>query len=404
MDQMSDAPEKDGDAPLDLDMDVEIGGDTPSPAADPLPAPTPAPAAAPAFAPTPLPTPVPTPTPPPKPAAPRGIVLRMDESGERKISAENIRRTDLDFAGFEFGSYKIVNEIARGGMGVLFRARQLRAIAADPGLHLPEEFALKVIMTRAGAAAKAADVERFIREIRVLITLHHPHIVRIWDAGKEQGLHYYAMELVRGECLKDLVKERPLPLVMTLAVVRDVGLALDALHQAGLLHRDVKPANILMDKAVAPYRAVLIDFGLIKGKFAGALTAGQGEVAGTPAYMAPEMTDAATANDAGPASDQYSLGAVLYYLLTRRSPFLGSKAEDVIEQVRKDPVKPPRALVPELPPPVEAIILRAMAKRPEERFPSMRALIDALDREIKGARKEIRIENGFARIRRKIFG
>jgi serine/threonine protein kinase len=213
------------------------------------------------------------------------------------------------------------------------------------------------------------------------------------------------MELIRGESLKDLARDRPIPLVMALDVVRKIASALDAMHRAGMLHRDVKPANILMDRAHSPYRPVLIDFGLIKGKFAGKLTAGAGEVAGTPAYTAPEATDASGAfGEVGPPSDLYALGAVLYYLIARRSPFQGSKAEDVIQQVRTQRPKPPRSIVQDLPKPVEAIILRCLEKRPRDRFPSMQALVDALDHQIRGSRRAIHLENFFLRYRRKLFG
>src|SRR5688572_14093565 len=109
-------------------------------------------------------------------------------SATRELTPEAIRKEGADFSGYDFGPYKILAEIARGGMGVLFRAKQTAALADDPKLKLPEEVALKVIMPRTGSAqAAAADTERFIREIRVLITLNHPNIVRIWDAGKEIG-------------------------------------------------------------------------------------------------------------------------------------------------------------------------------------------------------------------------
>ncbi len=332
--------------------------------------------------------------------------IQVAAKGEKRVTPDNVRLAGLDFAGFEFGPYRILGEIARGGMGVLFRAKQANAIPDNPKAKLPSEVALKVIMTRAGAHAAAADTERFIREIRVLITLHHPNIVRIWDAGVENGLQYYTMELIRGESLKELVRsDRPLPLVMSLAVVREIASALGTLHEAGLLHRDVKPANILMDRQMSPYRPVLIDFGLIKGKFAGKLTAGAGEVAGTPAYMAPEATDATGAlGEIGPQSDLYALGAVLYFLITRRSPFQGSRAEDVIQQVRTQPPKAPRAIEKELPRPVEEIVLRCLAKRPEDRFEGTAELIAALDAEIRGARKAIHLENVFLRYRRKLFG
>jgi serine/threonine protein kinase len=319
--------------------------------------------------------------------------------GAKKLTPENVREEGLDVAGIEFGPYTIEAEIARGGMGVLYRARHQAPIAG-----MPAEVALKVIVTRKGNLAAAADTERFIREIRTLITLRHPNIVRIFDAGKENELHFYTMELVRGEPVKDFVRDRPLPLVLSLAIVRETASALAAMHAAGFLHRDVKPANILLDKQCSPFRPVLIDFGLIKGREAGKLTAGAGEVAGTPAYMAPEQTDPSGAfGEVGPRSDLYALGAVLYYCVTRRSPFQGTKADDVIAQVRKDRPALPSSIAPGLSPRVEAIILRCLAKRPEGRFPDMAALIAALDREIAGARRSLHRENLWLRVRKKLF-
>jgi serine/threonine-protein kinase len=320
----------------------------------------------------------------------------------KHLTPENVRDERLDVRGYDFGPYEIEEEIARGGMGVLYRARN-RAAASDPASKIPKEVALKVVLTRRGGLQAAADTERFIREIRTLIPLVHPNIVRIFDAGKENGLHFYTMELVRGESLKDFVRGRPLPLVLSLEIAHEIAGALAALHDAGLVHRDVKPANILLDMEASPFRPVLIDFGLIKGKFAGELTAGAGEVAGTPAYMAPEQTDASGhLGEIGPRSDLYSLGAVLYYSLARRSPFQGSTAEEVIEQVRKEPPKPPSAFAP-VPAAVEGIVLRCLAKRPEARYPHARALAADLEREIRRYRRGFHFRNWYLRLRKRIF-
>ncbi len=319
-----------------------------------------------------------------------------------QLTAELVRREGADVRGYELGPYVIEEEIARGGMGVLYRARN-RAVAADPAAKIPAEVALKVIVTRRGGLQAAADVERFIREIRTLITLFHPNIVRIFDAGKESGLHFYTMELVRGEALKDLVRARPLPLVFSLAIAREIAGALAALHEAGLVHRDVKPANVLLDMQAAPFRPVLIDFGLIKGKFAGRLTAGAGEVAGTPAYMAPEQTDPSGAlGEVGPRADLYALGATLYYAIARRSPFQGSTAEEVIARVRAEMPEPLSALAP-VPASVEAIVMRCLAKRPEARYPDARALAADLDREIRRLRRGFHFRNWVLRLRKKLL-
>ncbi len=326
---------------------------------------------------------------------------------ERRLSPGNIRNEGIDFKGYEFGAYRILDEVARGGMGVIFRAKQAPIqLERVGGLALPEEVALKVIITRSTAPAAAADIERFIREIRTLITVQHQNVVRIFDSGQEGGLYYYTMELVRGESLKELsARHRRLPLLLALEVVRRMASALDALHRAGILHRDVKPANILMDKAASPFRPVLIDFGLIKGKFAGPLTAGKGEVAGTPAYMSPEQTDATgSLGEVGPASDLYSLGAVLYFCLTGKSPFTGSKADEVIQAVKTRKPVPPSRLVPGIPPPVEAICLRCLEKRAQDRYPSMEALARDLDRELARGRRGLGLKNFYLKVRRKLLG
>ncbi len=339
------------------------------------------------------------------------VVERKPAEGERALTAGNVRNALIDFTGHSFGPYDIDGEIARGGMGVIFRAKPSRTDvdALPAGVKLPDLVARKVISTRSAAPAAAADVERFIREIKTLITLQHPNVVRIFDSGKESGLYYYTMELVRGESVKDMAKRvGRLPAVLSLAVVRKVAEALDTIHQAGLLHRDVKPANILMDKAASPFRPVLIDFGLIKGRVQAAARpgpGGKGEVAGTPAYMSPEQTDPTGASgEVGPLSDLYSLGAVLYFLLTGRSPFAGAKAEEVIQQVRTRKPVPPSKIVPALAPELERICMRCLEKKPADRYPTLQAFARVLDRAIRRGRRGLKWQNLYLKVRRKILG
>lgn len=312
------------------------------------------------------------------------------------LDEPTVRAIGAPVEGLVLGRYRIVREIARGGMGVLYLARDPRA---ERDRALADEVALKVVLPRLARGKAQRDMGRFIGEIRALIQVRHPNIVRIYDAGREEGLHYYTMEWIAGTSLRELVHDAKVPLVMALDAAHKVALALADLHGRGLLHRDLKPDNILIDRGQAPFRPVLIDFGLIlqrdeDGGF-------RREVVGTPAFMAPEQTTLDERFGAlGPWTDVYGLGATLYCLVTGRAPFLGTKAQAVLQDVQTRAPRAPGKVREGLPPAVDALILRAMAKRPADRFASMEDLAEALGTLVERLRRSIRAAGTWARVKR----
>lgn len=303
-----------------------------------------------------------------------------------------LTRADLaqprNVRGLRVGTYRLEQPIARGGMGMLFRASLLRDLVDDPRGLLPDEVALKIVLPRR-AQASALDIGRFMKEISSLIRIDHPHVVRIFDANKHQDLHYYTMELVYGKSLKQLA---PLPPLMALSTVRATANALATLHQSGLLHRDVKPANVLLDRSYAPFRAVLIDFGLIcaNGSSPG--------LAGTPAYMSPEQ--AVSGTPLSPATDLYGLGATLYYLLTGRPPFAGKTAESILKKVRGSVPPLPSKVSKQTPASLDGLTMALLAKDPDDRPVDATELLEELDDLIERAQKTIRTCNSQQRLRR----
>jgi len=272
------------------------------------------------------------------------------------------------------GDYEILEEIARGGMGVIFKARQLT---------LKRNVALKMIL--AGRLASDADVERFQREARTAGRLKHSNIVPIHEVGEHEGHHYFAMDLVEGHSLAELVREETLPPKTAAEIVAKVAEAVDYAHQQGALHRDLKPANILIDDSGEPH---ITDFGLAKlrevddGDDRDELTV-SGQVLGTPSYMAPEQ---ASGNSAlvGPASDIYSLGAILYSCVAGRAPFVAESTVDTLMQVIKREPVPPRSLNPKVPKDLETICLKCLAKEPHKRYGTAQLLAEDLHRFLQG--------------------
>ena len=283
-----------------------------------------------------------------------------------------------------FGDYEILAEIARGGMGVVYKARQI---------SLDRIVALKTILS--GQFASPADVERFYVEARAAANLQHPNIVAIHEVGQEDGegdesgQHYFSMDYVDGKSLAALVEKGPLPVERAVGYLKRIAEAIDFAHRLGILHRDLKPSNILIDKFDQPR---VTDFGLAKRMGvrdvpvsggsseptdSGLTTAG--EVLGTPSYMPPEQVDADPAQ-LGPASDVYSLGAILYELLTGRPPFRGRSARDTLLAVLQAPPVPIRRLNRSVPRRLERICLKCLEKDPTRRYPSAGALADDLER------------------------
>jgi WD40 repeat protein/tRNA A-37 threonylcarbamoyl transferase component Bud32 len=268
-----------------------------------------------------------------------------------------------------FGDYEILEEIARGGMGVVYKARQV---------SLDRTVALKMIL--AGQLASETDVERFYTEAKAAANLQHANIVAIHEVGQHNGQHYFSMDYVEGQSLAQLVREKPLPAAKAAEYVKTIAEAINYAHRQGTLHRDLKPSNILIDAFDQPR---VTDFGLAKRiEASGQLTA-TGSLMGTPSYMSPEQAGADGAK-VGPASDVYSLGAVLYELVTGRPPFLGESLVATLNQVLNAEPVSPRLLNPNIPRDLETICLKCLQKEPLRRYPSSAELANELGRFLRG--------------------
>ena len=266
------------------------------------------------------------------------------------------------------GEFRLERELGRGGMGVVYLAEQEK---------LGRRVALKVLPLLAAASPVAA--ERFLREASLVARLEHENIVRVYAMGQEQGCLYYAMELVEGESLRDRIGRGTLPPREAVELARAVASALGCAHRAGIVHRDVKPANILLDRAGVPH---LADFGLAYGQDSSSLTL-SGELLGTPAYMSPEQAEAKQDVDA--RADIYALGAVLYDALTGVPP-CGLHTDLVAQLVAVrllDPVAPSR-LNPRVPRDLDVVVMRCLEKDRGRRYPTAASFAEDLDRFLGG--------------------
>jgi tRNA A-37 threonylcarbamoyl transferase component Bud32 len=318
------------------------------------------------------------------------------------------------------GDFRLLREIGRGGMGVVYEAEQI---------SLCRRVALKVLPL--AATLDARQRQRFENEARAAAHLHHPHIVPVFAVGCERGVHYYAMQLIDGLTLAaviDHLRQAPRPAappadtvagaaslthqsvgsatffrtVATLGV--QAAEALEYAHQMGIVHRDVKPANLLLD---ARGNLWVTDFGLARFQSCPALTS-PGDLVGTLHYMSPEQAAGQPVID--PRSDVYSLGATLYDLLTQRPPFVGRDRRDCLRQILDEEPAAPRRLNKALPPELETVVLKALAKRPEDRYASAQELADDLrrfldDRPVRARRLGLRVQAAkWARRHRRVVG
>ena len=258
--------------------------------------------------------------------------------------------------------YELLEPIGRGGMGVVFKARQ-RALG--------RLVAIKQI--RAGLDADPKELTRFQNEAAAAARLAHPNIVPVFDVGQENGLPYIAMELVEGGSLADRLKSGPLPTGDAAALIETLAGAIHHAHDNGIIHRDLKPANILLTADATPR---ITDFGLVKLEGAAGATQ-SGTLLGTPRYMAPEQTEA---GPTGSAVDIHALGAILYECLTGHPPFQAIAPLELLEQIRsQEPVAPGR-LRPDLPRDVQTICMTCLEKDPQRRYASAAELADDLGR------------------------
>jgi tRNA A-37 threonylcarbamoyl transferase component Bud32 len=268
-----------------------------------------------------------------------------------------------------FGDYELLEEIARGGMGVVWKARQA---------SLNRTVAVKMIL--AGKLAGEAEVQRFHREAEAAANLQHPNIVAIHEVGEHDGQHYYSMDYVQGRDLGALVREGgPLSSERAAVCLKTLAEAVHFAHQRGTLHRDLKPQNVLMDAAGVPR---ITDFGLAKFVERDDNLTKTGAAMGSPSYMPPEQA-AGHLDQLGPHSDVYSLGAILYELLTGRPPFRAETAMATMRQVMESDPVPPRKVNPGVPPDLETICLKCLEKNPALRYPSARALAEEMGRFLK---------------------
>jgi tetratricopeptide (TPR) repeat protein/tRNA A-37 threonylcarbamoyl transferase component Bud32 len=261
--------------------------------------------------------------------------------------------------------YEIVGELGRGGMGVVYKARQLR---------LNRVVALKMVLAGNHASAEAAI--RFMGEAEAVARLHHPNVVQVHAFGDHEGRPYLEMEYVPGGSLADRVDGTPWPAYEAARLVETLAWAIHTVHRLGIVHRDLKPANILLTPDGTPKVA---DFGLAKWLDVESGLTRTDHVLGTPSYMAPEQTGGGSAS-IGPTADVYALGAILYELLTGRPPFRAATALETLEQVKSvEPVAPAR-LRPDLSRDLETVCLKCLQKEPARRYPSAAELAEDLRR------------------------
>ena len=274
---------------------------------------------------------------------------------DTRTKGDSGTRAASSLAGPEkIGRYQILDELGRGAMGRVYRA-------FDP--NIGRQIALKAIPLDSGDPELGA---RFRREAQAAGILSHPNIVTIYDAGEDDGFLYIAMELVEGETIQQIALRGPLPLEQVIAIGEQAGAALDHAHARAIVHRDVKPANIMLQRG----HVKVTDFGIAKINTAGMTTTGQ--VVGTPAYLAPEVVKGSTATA---RSDIFSLGVVLYELLTGAKAFSGDNLTTIIYRVISEQPSPPTLLLPTLPPGVNYVISRALVKNPDGRYATCADLV-----------------------------
>jgi serine/threonine-protein kinase len=264
--------------------------------------------------------------------------------------------------------YEILGVLGRGGMGVVYHARQTK---------LKRLVALKMIL--AGAHAGPQELERFRLEAEAIARLQHPNVVQIYEVGEHEGKPYFSLEFVDGGSLQNRLTGTPLPARESARLVETLARAMQAAHELGVIHRDLKPANVLLTKGGVPK---ITDFGLAKQLGQDSGQSHTGQIMGTPSYMAPEQA-AGNVKTIGAAADIYALGAMLYELLTGRPPFKAASVLDTLEQVRTQEPAPPSQLQPKTPGDLETISLKCLQKEPVKRYDSAASLADDLQRFLK---------------------
>lgn len=288
----------------------------------------------------------------------------------------------------DLGDYEVLEEIARGGMGVVYKAHQRK---------LNRVVALKMILS--GEFAGEAEKQRFRSEAEAVAQLKHPHIVPVYDVGEVEGRPFLAMGFVEGQSLKQRISQGPMDSYEISRVISLVANAVQYAHDQGIIHRDLKPANILLDNRRQPH---VTDFGLAKRIDTPSDLTGTGQILGTPNYMPPEQA-AGTSGRVAPTSDVYALGATMYHLLTGSVPFQADSVMETLAQVMECEPIPPRQAQSLIPTELEAICLKCMRKDPGERYPSARELAKDLQRFEDGVPVLAHGEGAWSRAKREVL-
>lgn len=313
-----------------------------------------------------------------------------DETLVQSTSHSGVASGQLPSHGTEirhFGDYELLEEIARGGMGVVYKARQVR---------LNRVVALKMIL--AGQLASAEDVQRFHTEAEAAANLDHPGIVPIFEVGQHNGQHYFSMGFVEGESLAHGLRNGPIPPREAAILVKKVAEAIGYSHSRGVIHRDLKPANVLLDRYGEPR---VTDFGLAKKVVGDSNLTASGQILGTPAYMPPEQA-AGRIHQIAAQADIYSLGALIYALITGRPPFQADNHLDTLMQVIEQEPAPPRLLNPKVDQDLETICLKCLEKDPAHRYASAQALAEDLGRFVEGESINVKSLNLLDRVARSL--
>jgi len=307
---------------------------------------------------------------------PSGTVLDLEEDEEERELNHTTRAEESQcILPRRFGQYVLLEEIGRGGMGVVYRASQE---------GLDRDVAVKMIL--AGNLASPEHVKRFHTEAKAAARLHHSHIVHIHEVGELNGQDFFVMEYVEGESLAErIARDRP-DNETAIRLLGKIARAVGHLHEKGIVHRDLKPGNILLDARGEPF---VTDFGLAKFFTSESRMTATGMIAGSPSYMAPEQAFGHN-EEVGPAADIYSLGAILYELLTGRPPFREENPVDTLLNVRSRAPALPRQLNPRVPRELELICLKCLAKSPSERYATAEGLAADLERYARGEALSVR--------------
>jgi serine/threonine protein kinase len=271
---------------------------------------------------------------------------------------------------FDFGPYRILGEIASGGMGIIYRAR-----ASDTGAI----YALKALINVENANEK--QLRRFIQEAQSAMRLDHPGIVKIHDIGIFENVPYFTMDLIAGQDLHTILKNKSMQMPELLQIVCRVCEAVHYAHEHGVIHRDLKPANVLV--RASDRAPILTDFGLAKNLDSTFKLTAEGAMVGTPLFLSPEQVSG-KAQEVDRRCDVYGMGVMLYQILTERLPFIGRNPYEVYRKVLEEDPTPPSQIKPSVAPDLEKICLMALAKSRDERFATAQLMADDIRRHLQG--------------------